>query len=181
MNIQKVKQELEKAEKIVENVAEEIRKNMESSDTPNLSEEDMEKEFLFMQAMRLLNKIGAMKDFSWRRIEILEDTPIIFKIRTSCACGLPEDSLTVEYYRKHGEVYLYLYNYWYDHLGLDPATPAIIWNLKRFWNRLKMLWKIFVTGKLELYGEFIFEDFNHLRDFIEALKTINAEWKQKSE
>lgn len=98
------------------------------------------------------------------------DSDVWYEI--GCACGGEDCNAQIEFEIDNDfsviDINFYKKVMWADYWGCDRFY-------ERWWARIKASFKILFTGYIELEGNFMIKDIDHLESFIEALE----EGKQK--
>lgn len=100
-----------------------------------------------------------------KNIEIYTDEDDVKCFRSTCSCG--DDNHDVTVYIDHHLVELEFKMIIHD----DYSENIFI----RFLKRISLAMKIVFTGRHEIYGEFIFKDPKHVKNFTETLEEAYSE------
>lgn len=100
-----------------------------------------------------------------KNIEIYTDEDGVKCFRSTCICG--DDNHDVTVYFDHNLVELEFKMIIHD----DYSENIFI----RFLKRIVLAMKILFTGRHETYGEFIFKDPEHVKNFTESLEEAYSE------
>jgi hypothetical protein len=81
--------------------------------------------------------------------------------RTGCACFCQDHDVTLDFEVVNGQASYYC--------KTNMSVSFQEKGLKSFWKRLKASAKVLFTGRIEMEGDFIFKNVEHLEDFRDAI------------
>lgn len=97
--------------------------------------------------------------------------------KTTCDCADPLHNLQVEIERIKLDKNDDILSLYFVH-NTDAYVPSDLSFLKRVKEKFKLCLKIIKTEPIDFTGEFIFRDFNHARDFVDAIYSLAAKLKR---